>query len=117
MKTFTFSKLSKMGEFDEKWGVTYWGETNEQLEPVKFNSMNQNITYQDAIETEEVLLKTSSKGTEYHQLKKVRVVLPPKGQRAMEVQLSDAYSTTPSQLDRIEHKLDRLLGEDDAPES
>lgn len=74
MKQFTFSKLNKMGDFDEKYGQAYWGEPNEQLEPVKFNSMNQDITMGDTVTCEEVLLKTSSKGTDYHQLKKVKVV-------------------------------------------
>lgn len=114
MKTFTFSKLSKLGEHDEKYGTTYWGEPNEQVEPVKFNSMNQDIIDTDTIEAEEILLKTSGKGIEYHQLKKVKVVggvkhepgseTPPPPQETVDLL---------TLLTRIEAKLDKLLGEPD----
>lgn len=117
-KVFTFSKLVKFGEHDEKYGSTYWGETNEQLIPVKFNSMNQDIKEADTIEAEEVIIKTSTKtGEEYHQLKKVKVVLPAKAQEAMNAQLADAeiqtvrIEPTQPQLDRIEAKLDKLIGD------
>lgn len=116
-KTFTFSKLGKMGTMDEKYGQTYWAEVNEQITPVKFNSMNPDIKDTDTIEAEEILLKTSGKGIEYHQLKKVKVVLPPEGQKMMEAQLADATKPpTPSQLDRIEQKLDKLLSLNSPPQ-
>jgi len=122
MPRFTFSKLSKMGDFDEKYGQAYWGSPNEQLVPVKFNSMNPNITQEDAIEAEEVLLKKSSKGTEYHQLKKVKVVnrLQEVG-RVQQAPVLEAVGapTAPrptsdseilERLKRIEEKLDTLIG-------
>lgn len=74
MKQFTLSKVDKLGDADEKYGQTYWCETQEQLEPVMFNSMSQNISVGDSITAEEVLLKTSNKGKEYHRLKKVKTV-------------------------------------------
>ena len=63
-----------MGEPDEKYGTTFWGETQEQLEPVMFNLMEGEPQVGDKITAEEVLLKTSKKGTEYHRLKKVKIV-------------------------------------------
>lgn len=127
MKTFTFAGLNKLGEFDEKYGQRYWGVTNEQLEPVMFNSMNQDISETDTIEAGEVFAnKKSTKGVMYTPLKKVKVVgsqsrgetSPPatneaKPQPADQTQLPDA---APSQLDRIEFKLDQLLGNRDITE-
>lgn len=108
---YTFSKLVKLGEPDPKYGVTYWAEPNEQVTPVKFNSMNQDIKDSDTIEAEEVLLKTSTKtGNDYHQLKKVKVITPDSmrvAKPALEA-MRNAPSTQ-SQLDRIEAKLDRVL--------
>lgn len=74
MKQLTLEKVNKLGEMDAKFGQTYWAETKEQLEPVMFNSMNENIVEGSTIEAEEVLLKQSKKGTDYHRLKKVKVV-------------------------------------------
>lgn len=105
MKQFTFSKLTKMGEHDEKYGTSYWGETNEQLEPVKFNSMNQDITADDTIEVEDVLLKTSAKGTDYHQLKKVKVS---HGEPARAI-ITGNITPSESQHPEIMAKLDQIL--------
>lgn len=116
---YTFSKLSKMGEHDEKYGTTYWAEPNEDLTPVKFNSMNQNITLQDTITAEERAERQSNKGTGYYQLKKVKVS---GSQGTRDVPASHPVtkgSENPqdaavvSQLDRIEEKLDKLLGIDE----
>lgn len=74
MKQFTLTKVTKMGDYDSKYGQRFWAEVNEQLEPVMFNSQNQDISVGDTITAEDVLLKTSAKGTEYHGLKKVKVV-------------------------------------------
>jgi hypothetical protein len=102
MKTFNLIKIDKLGDFDAKWGQRYWAECSDQLEPLMFNSLNQNITIPATITAEEVLLKQSAKGTDYHQLKKIKVVeghppeTPPSGNS--------------SQLDRIEDMLKELLG-------
>lgn len=124
MKQYTFSKLSKMGVYDEKYGQTYWGEPNEQLEPVKFNSMNQDITENDTIEAEEVLLKVSSKGTEYHQLRKVKVVVgSPTAHSDPHTPPPTPHGANPSvgytdqvleRVIRIEAKIDGLLGAETA---
>lgn len=106
MFKFTFSKLAPMGDFDEKYGLAYWGEVNEDLKPVKFNSMNQNITVGDTIECEERVEKQSSKGTIYYQLKKVKVVGSVPVNPAL---LEEPVPKTSAQLDRIEKKLDQLL--------
>ena len=118
-KTFTFAKLTKMGDFDDKYGQRYWGEPNEQLVPVMFNSMNQNITAEDTIEAEEILLKTSGKGVDYHGLKKVRVVqgspasTTPNAPALAPAQEGASFLTDnpriKDQLDRIEAKLDQIL--------
>lgn len=74
MKEFTVTKANMMGEPDPKYGVTWWAEVKEQKEPVMFNIMRQdNIEPGDVLTAEEVLLKTSAKGTEYHRLKKVQL--------------------------------------------
>lgn len=108
MFVYTFSKLAKLGEMDEKYGQSYWGETNQALKPVKFNSMNQEITAEDTIEAEERAEKRSGKGIDYYQLKKVKVVsMDARVQQAVSTQLADAGK--PTQLDRIEAKLDTIL--------
>lgn len=62
-----------MGEKDIKYGQTYWAEVEEQSQPVMFNLMSGSPQEGDRITAQEVLLKTSSKGTEYHRLKKVTI--------------------------------------------
>lgn len=73
MKQLTISKVSKLGENDPKYGQTYWAEVDEQNEPVMFNLMTGSVQEGDVVTAEEVLLKTSSKGNDYHRLKKVKV--------------------------------------------
>lgn len=99
---YTVNKISKLGEHDEKFGTRYWAEVNEQLEPVMFNSQNQEIEAGATITAEEVLLKQSAKGTNYHQLRKVKV-------NQGQTELATKEETEHDQLDRIEAKLDKLL--------
>lgn len=121
MNLFNLVDLNKMGDFDEKWGQAYWGKTDDDRN-IKFNSMNQDIIAPCTISAEETTSKTSSKGTAYLQLKKVKVA---------ESASVDAVATSPAptkentsvpahaQLDRIEEqlqevnsKLDKLMGVD-----
>lgn len=128
MNLFNLIDLNKMGDFDEKWGQAYWGQ-DENGKNIKFNSMNQDIIAPCTILAEETAAKTSSKGTAYLQLKKVKVAESaqtedapkdiPKGATST---LGEAASTTAgndAQLDRIEEqlqeinsKLDKLMGVD-----
>lgn len=116
MFTYTFTKLDKMGEPHETYGQAYWGSVNEELRPVKFNSSNENITADDTIECEEQAERKSTKGTVYLQLKKVKVidVVKTSDPRVITTEPSSlSYapdSTTQAQLDRIEEKLDTLIG-------
>lgn len=105
MFTYTFAKDPvKLGEFDTTYGQTYWAEVTEHLQPVKFNSMSlESFSAGDRITCEERSEKQSSKGTNYYQLKKVR--------KADGEALASTQSGQ-SQLDRIEAKIDKLLGND-----
>lgn len=109
MFTYTFSGLAKLGDFDPKYGQSYWGTPNEHLKPVKFNSMNRGISLGDKITAEERTEKKSAKGIEYYQLKKVKVV---EGPTTTEKPAERSVQGSQSQLDRIEAKLDKLLGND-----
>jgi hypothetical protein len=109
MFTYQIAELSKLGEFDETYGQTYWVKVSDDLMPLKFNSKDQHIGVGDNIECEEKAMKKSNKGIEYWQLKKVRVV-----EAASPPQKSTAPSAeSQTQLDRIEAKLDKLLGVDE----
>lgn len=72
MPTFTLKDPKKMGERDPKYGQSYWAYTQESQVPVKFNLMEGDVTDGQKITCEEYSVKTSAKGTDYHQLKKVR---------------------------------------------
>lgn len=112
----------RLGEYDEKYGQAWWGEVSEMAYPVKFNVMSRDhIDLEDSIECEEQVMKKSAKGTEYYQLKKVKVskaygnasAAQPEP-RAETTQVTKANNP---QLDRIEkslaiitEKLNLLLG-------
>lgn len=98
MKTFKLSKVTKLGDMDAKYGQRYWCEVAEQLEPVMFNSMNENIEVGQTITAEEVLLKTSSKGKEYHGLKKVKLT---DSKASQAPQTSSTGSVSESQINQI----------------
>lgn len=99
----------KLGEYDEKFGQSYWATVNEHLQPVKFNSKSQTIGVNDKITAEERSEKRSGKGTDYFQLRGVKVEAVNKLSKE-EAQKQEILS--PTQLDRIEAKIDRLLGEE-----
>lgn len=97
MFTYKLDKVTKMGDMDAKYGQSYWAESSSELKPLKFNSMNENIKVGDTITAEESANRRSGKGTDYLQLRKVKV---------------EGAQTAPqgsSQLDRIEKKLDKLI--------
>lgn len=71
--TYKLDKVSKLGEYSETYGVTYWCEAVDDLTPIKFNSQNQDIKEGDTITAEERAERKSTKGTVYYQLKKVKV--------------------------------------------
>jgi hypothetical protein len=108
--TYQLSELSKLGEFDEKYGQRYWGAIMDDLTPVSFNSKNQNISAGDTIECEEKAQKQSKKGTIYWQLKKVQVNSTSLGEKPATASQNASGSDIKAQLDRIEAMVKELLG-------
>jgi hypothetical protein len=104
------SEVSKLGEFHPDYGQAYWGSVSDDLTPVKFNSKNEYIAVGDVIEYEEKSTKKSMKGTEYLQLKKVKVVeggkVSPPPSSAPTSDLDEVII----RLSRIEEKLDEFMG-------
>lgn len=101
MHTFTLKDVRKLGERDEKYGQSYWGYTHESQMPVKFNSMSDDVPGNAKISCEEYTVRKSNKGTEYQQLRKVKI----------EGASTDAPAqSSNSQLDRIEAMLVQLTG-------
>lgn len=74
MPTFTLKDPKKMGDHDPKYGQSYWAYTHESQLPVKFNLMEGSVSDGQKITCEEAATKTSSKGTDYQQLRKVKPV-------------------------------------------
>lgn len=131
MPQYKLDKVSKLGDMDAKFGQRYWCETSDQVEPLMFNSLDETIKDGDTITAEEVLLKSTKpnpeKGKEsqpYHQLKKVKVVKTAQlDGKTYEANGVDPVKLRPSltteellvqkseQLDRIEAKIDKLIGE------
>lgn len=72
MPTFTLKDPKKMGDHDPKYGQSYWAYTHESQLPVKFNLMEGTVSDGQKITCEEAATKTSSKGTDYQQLRKVK---------------------------------------------
>lgn len=69
--------IALMGEPDPKYGQSYWGNVEEQTMPVKFNLMQQvDIRPGRMLFAEESEIKTSSKGNQYMQLRKVKLSEP-----------------------------------------
>lgn len=109
----------RLGEYDEKYGQAWWAEVAEHAQPVKFNVMNRdNFVAGDNITCEERVEKQSAKGTAYYQLRKVKVGRGTVGQvtgvAVDEVKRAEGYlmeKPAQTQLDRIEAKIDKLLGE------
>lgn len=74
MKQLTLNDPKPLGDKDPKYGQTYWSYTHDQEHPVMFNLMEGEVYDGSVIAAETVELKTSSKGTDYHRLKKVKVI-------------------------------------------
>lgn len=74
MPTFTLKDPKKLGDHDPKYGQSYWAYTHESQLPVKFNLMEGSVSDGQKITCEEAATKTSSKGTDYQQLRKVKPV-------------------------------------------
>lgn len=74
MKEFTLKDPRAMGDADPKYGQSYWSYTHDSQTPVMFNLMDGQVGEGSRISAETVELKTSSKGTEYHRLRKVKIL-------------------------------------------
>lgn len=71
--TYKLDSVQKLGNFDEKYGQAYWCTSTDEAKALKFNSQNQEIRAGDTISAEESVNKRSVKGTDYLQLRKVKV--------------------------------------------
>lgn len=100
MKTYTLKNPKALGDADPKYGQTYWSYTHDQDVPVMFNLMNGEVGDWSVITAEEAVLKTSTKGTDYHRLKKVTV----SGQNP-----AAQSAVAPAGNDLILQKLDEIL--------
>lgn len=138
MFKFSLDGIKRMGEADPKYGQAYWCTSTDVDLPIKFNSMDKDLDHrlEDGplhIVAEEKSERQSAKGTDYIQLKKVRVAEkvsedPFEGKTGTDEPsvaqdtLKQSVDTTitlaqavKASLDRIESKLDRLLGNDEEP--
>lgn len=136
MFSYTLTGISKMGNFDPTYGQAYWASSSDMDMPIKFNSMTKDLDIRleggpIAIVAEEKSVKQGKKG-EFLALKKVRIAekvaedpfepkqpserlvegprTPQAGNPASYILTSDPVNT---KLDRIEAKLDKLLGNDE----
>lgn len=113
MKIFTLTKDALvMGDKDEKYGYTMWANTDQG--DVMFNTQKSAVLEGTQITAEETVDKVSKAGNPYLRLKKVKIAesgaeqdFGVKTQQTASVSLSEQ---TGSQLDRIEAKIDKLLG-------
>ena len=110
-KILTAKEVKSMGELDPTYGQAYWGSVHEQAMPVKFN-IKEVLDIPDGakIQAEEYVMKTSGKGTEYMQLRKVKVEGGSK-QTAIVAPPSDVMKL----LEIINSKLDEILSKIDPP--
>lgn len=77
MKILTAKDIKLMGVIDPKYGQSYWGTVEESNDPVMFNLMQQvDIQPGRQLIAGEWAMKTSSKGNDYMQLKKVKLSEP-----------------------------------------
>lgn len=69
----TIKYVNPLGEYSEKYGQKYWGKAHDVDMDISFNMMNPvNFEDGDGIEFEEKVIKETSKGKEYIQLRKVK---------------------------------------------
>lgn len=119
---YTLDKVNKLGDYDDTYGQRYWCESPDEEKPISFN-IHEDIGIDEnaptvSITAEERVEKQSKKGTVYYQLKKVKISGSPGNNvptdtRATQGSGSPQSATAVSQLDRIEAKLDKLLGNDE----
>lgn len=118
MKQFVVKKASALGDKDPKYGQSYWCEVEEQIQPVMFNLMEGSVQEGDRITAEEILLKTSSKGTEYHRLKKVKVEeASPRMVTPQAVSDNDGLAKLEERVAKIEQHLFKELKNDTGDDS
>lgn len=73
MGQMTIKYANPLGEFDTKYGQKYWGKAHDIDLDISFNLMNPvNFEDGDEIDFEEKVIKETSKGKEYLQLRKVK---------------------------------------------
>lgn len=76
-KTLTLTDPRMLGTYDEQYGQTYWSDAEDSNDPVMFNLMEKRaggLMPGTVVTGAEWVMKTSKKGQDYIQLKKVRVV-------------------------------------------
>jgi len=102
MHEFTLKDPKKLGERDSKYGQSYWSFTHESHMPVKFNLMEGDVQDGSRVTAEEYTVRKSQKGTEYQQLRKVKVNGAPSSQPTLGGTTDFNFSDLKAQLDRIE---------------
>ena len=124
MFELTITELSPLGEFDETYGQRYWGSAANEENPISFNSMDKALASKVTsaplkVVCESKAMKKSQKGTLYWQLKKVKPLdvntapVSHDTQKAVEHTASTptgGSNDLTERLERIESKLDKLLG-------
>lgn len=107
MFQYTFSKLQKLGDYDETYGQRYWAEVTEELKPVMFNSKDASIEIGDMIEAAETSNRRSGKGVDYLMLKKVRTLKDRTEQQ--EIIANNPYKPQPGVEALINQRLDEIM--------
>lgn len=74
MHEFTLIDPMKLGNDDPQYGQKWWSKTHESQMPVSFNLKGQEVSNGQKVQAEEYTIKKSAKGTDYQQLRKVKVV-------------------------------------------
>lgn len=116
MFQYKLDKVNKLGEYDATYGQKYWCASVDAELTLSFNSQNQDVMAGDTIEAEETSNKRSTKGTDYLQLKKVKVIdsiqeKPPHKPVEAQTALSEGFNDEDrTQLQRIEDGISQLLG-------
>jgi ribosome assembly protein YihI (activator of Der GTPase) len=108
---FTLKSANAMGDEHPDYGQAYWCYAEGSETPLKFNIKGATVYKGSKITAEEKVMKMGAKG-EFAQLKKVKVLdaqLPSSGSQTT---VTAQNTSSQTQLDRIESKLDQLLGMD-----
>jgi len=107
MKQFTLKDPKELpGEPADiqKYGHSYWSYTHDSDVPVMFNLMEGSVQDGTTISAETIELKTSSKGTEYLRLKKVKVDGP-----VQNVTSQTQINTSDDRIDTILETLEEVV--------